>query len=56
MKKKTSRRKHAKKRPGLYANIHKAQQRAKHGGRPVRKKGEKGAPTDAAFRKAARSR
>lgn len=42
----------SKKRPGLYANIHKAQERAKHGGRPVRKKGEPGAPTEAAFKKA----
>ena len=45
----------AKKKPGLYANIHKAQERAKHGGRPVRKKGEKGAPTEAAFRKSAKT-
>ena len=41
-----------KKKPGLYANIHKAQERAKHGGRPVRKKGEKGAPTDKDFQNA----
>lgn len=40
------------KKQGLYANIHKAQERAKHGGRPVRKKGEAGAPTNEAFRKA----
>lgn len=40
------------KKPGLYANIHKAQARAKKGGRPVRKKGAKGAPTEADFRKA----
>jgi hypothetical protein len=46
----------SKKRPGLYANIHKAQARAKRGGRSVRKKGEPGAPTDAAFKKAARTR
>lgn len=52
-KKKTAKKKKAsKKKPGLYANIHKAQKRAKKGGRPVRKKGQKGAPTDAAFRKA----
>lgn len=44
-----------KKKAGLYANIHKAQQRAKHGGRPVRKKGEKGAPTEDAFREAAKT-
>ena len=37
------------KKPGLYANIHKAQERAKHGGRPVRKKGEEGAPKDKDF-------
>lgn len=43
-KKKTS-----KKKPGLYANIHKAQERAKRGGKPVRKKGAKGAPTEKAF-------
>lgn len=47
--------KRSKKKPGLYANIHKAQQRAKRGGRPVRKKGEPGAPTDKAFRKAKRT-
>ncbi len=40
---------------GLYANIHKAQERAKHGGKAVRKKGDEGAPTDSAFRKAART-
>jgi hypothetical protein len=43
------------KKRGLYDNIHRAQERAKHGGRPVRKKGEKGAPTDEAFRKAAQT-
>lgn len=37
---------------GLYANIHKAQERAKHGGRPVRKKGDPGAPTEKAFKQA----
>ena len=40
---------------GLYANIHKAQERAKHGGKPVRKKGDKGAPTEKAFRNAAKT-
>lgn len=44
-----------KKRPGLYANIHKAQERAKHGGRPVRKKGEAGAPSEKAFRDSAKT-
>jgi len=34
---------------GLYANIH----ARKASGKPMRKKGAKGAPTDAAFRKAA---
>lgn len=41
-----------KKKVGLYANIHKAQERAKRGGRPVRKKGEEGAPTAKDFKKA----
>ena len=41
-----------KKKPGLYANIHKAQKRAKHGGSPVRKKGDLKAPTDKDFAKA----
>lgn len=53
-KKKTSKKtkkKNSKKKPGLYANIHKAQDRAKRGGRPVRKKCEKGAPIEAAFKK-----
>lgn len=49
--KKTTKKKTAKKN-GLYANIHKAQKRAKRGGKPVRKKGEAGAPTDKAFKKA----
>jgi hypothetical protein len=40
----------SKKKPGLYANIHKAQERAKRGGRPVRKKGEAGAPTKKDFK------
>lgn len=52
-KKKTTKKKGKKsaKKPGLYANIHKAQERAKRGGRPVRKKGQKGAPTEKAFKK-----
>ena len=45
-KKKTS-----KKKPGLYANIHKAQEREKRGGRKVRSKNESGAPSDEAFTK-----
>ena len=52
---KKSKKKASKKKPGLYANIHKAQERAKHGGRPVRKKGDKGAPTAKAFKKSART-
>lgn len=48
-KKKTSKKK---KKPGLWANIHKAQERQKRGGRKVRKKGQKGAPTDKAIKKA----
>ena len=51
-KKKSSKKSSKKEKPGLYANIHKAQRRAKRGGRPVRKKGQKGAPTNKAFRKA----
>lgn len=53
--KKKTKKKTSKKKPGLYANIHKAQERAKKGGRPVRKKGDKGAPTDKAFAKAEKS-
>ncbi len=49
-KKSSSKKSSSKKKPGLYANIHKAQERAKHGGRPVRKKGQKGAPTAKAFK------
>ena len=44
-----------KKKSGLYANIHKAQQRAKSGGRPVRKKGELKAPTELDFAHSKRS-
>jgi len=43
------------KKQGLYDNIHRAQERARKGGRPVRKKGEPGAPTDKAFREAAKT-
>jgi hypothetical protein len=39
------------KKPGLYANIHKR----RASGKPMRKKGAKGAPTDADFRAAART-
>lgn len=48
-------RKAAQPKPGLYANIHKAQKRAKAGGRPVKKKGDSKAPTDKDFAKAKRT-
>lgn len=56
-KKATSKKKTAKKsaKPGLYANIHKAQERQAHGGRKVRKKGQKGAPSQKAFRESAKT-
>ena len=38
-------------KPGLYANIHKK----RTAGKPMRKKGAKGAPTDGAFKKAAKT-
>ena len=42
------------KRPGLYANIHAKRKRIKAGsGEKMRKKGAKGAPTAANFRRAA---
>lgn len=45
-----------KKPSGLYANIHKKRKRIAAGsGEKMRKKGAKGAPTDEAFRKAART-
>ena len=44
-----------KKKQGLYANIHKAQERAKKGGKPVRKKGSKGAPSEKDFAKSAKT-
>ena len=47
----TKKKSSSKKKPGLWANIHKAQNRAKHGGRPVRKKGEAGAPTEKSIEK-----
>jgi hypothetical protein len=53
--KKKSKKKSSKKKPGLYANIHQAQARAKKGGQPVRKKGQRGAPTNKAFKKAAKT-
>ena len=49
---KKKKKKKASKKMGLYANIHRAQERAAKGGKPVRKKGEKGAPTDVSFKKA----
>tara|TARA_R110001606_G_scaffold163093_1_gene307246 strand:+ start:617 stop:754 length:138 start_codon:yes stop_codon:yes gene_type:complete len=38
-------------KPGLYANIHKK----RASGKPMKKKGAKGAPTDSAFKKAAKT-
>jgi len=41
---------------GLYANIHKKRERIREGsGEKMRKPGAEGAPTDAAFRKAAKT-
>jgi hypothetical protein len=41
---------------GLYANIHAKRERIKRGsGERMRKPGSKGAPTDSAFRKAAKT-
>tara|TARA_E500000178_G_C16992295_1_gene741426 strand:- start:543 stop:707 length:165 start_codon:yes stop_codon:yes gene_type:complete len=39
------------KKPGLYENIHKRRK----SGKPMRKKGDKGAPTDKAFKQAAKT-
>jgi hypothetical protein len=45
------------KKPGLYANIHAKKKRIAEGsGEKMRKVGSKGAPSDAAFRKAAKTR
>ncbi len=45
-----------KKRPGLYANIHAKRKRIKAGsGETMRKKGQKGRPTAAQFRRAAKT-
>ena len=44
-------------KPGLYANIHAKKKRIAAGsGERMRKAGSKGAPTDAAFKKAAKTR
>jgi hypothetical protein len=44
------------KRPGLYANIHAKRDRIKAGsGEAMRRPGTKGAPTDAAFRRSAKT-
>ena len=41
---------------GLYANVHAKRERIKEGsGEKMRKPGSKGAPTDAAFKKAAKT-
>jgi len=46
----------ARKKLGLYANIHAKRKRIKAGsGEKIRKKGTKGAPTDANFRQAAKT-
>ena len=43
-------------KPGLYANIHKKRERIADGsGEKMRKPGSKGAPTDEAFKKAAKT-
>jgi hypothetical protein len=43
-------------KPGLYANIHKKRERIAEGsGEKMRKPGSPGAPTDAAFKKAAKT-
>ena len=45
------------KKPGLYATIHAKKKRIAEGsGEKMRKPGSKGAPSDAAFRKAAKAR
>jgi|TARA_R100001129_G_scaffold182626_1_gene163545 hypothetical protein len=44
------------KKKGLYANIHAKRKRIKAGsGEKMRKKGSKGAPTNAAFKKSAKT-
>lgn len=43
-------------KPGLYANIHKKRERIEAGSsEKMRKPGSKGAPTDEAFKKAAKT-
>lgn len=43
-------------KPGLYANIHKKRERIAEGsGEKMRKPGSKGAPTEEAFRQAAKT-
>lgn len=43
-------------KPGLYANIHAKRERIKEGsGEKMRKPGSKGAPTEDAFKKAAKT-
>ena len=45
-----------KKRPGLYANIHAKRKRIKAGsGETMRKKGQKGRPTAAQFKRASKT-
>lgn len=46
----------ARKKPGLYANIHAKQERIAHGsGERMKKPGEKGRPTARQFKEAART-
>lgn len=52
----TTGKKSGKKKPGLYANIQAKRERIEHGsGESMRKPGSKGAPTNDAFRKAAKT-
>jgi hypothetical protein len=45
-----------KNKPGLYANIHRKQERIAHGsGEKMRKPGSPGAPTDKDFKKSAKT-
>ena len=54
--KKSAAKKKSTKRPGLWANIHSKHKRIEAGsGESMRKKGEKGAPTEKAIRKSAAS-
>jgi hypothetical protein len=54
-KKKTKKKNSRSGKNGLYANIRKAQKRAAAGGKPTRKKGDPGAPTEKDFEQAAKT-